>query len=143
MNYIRQRIETFQKAALLALFILRRDAGLCRLRISMSLSQSKSSHMLATFLIAVVVFSLAGATPALAQSCTDSWTGGGGTTNWSNGANWSDGNEPGNNDNVCIQQSGVLASTSMAPQSRTAARLSCPLQCRLAQRVWGSHPAGR
>jgi len=73
----------------------------------MSLKQPKSTLTLATFLATVVVFSLAGATPALAQSCTDSWTGAGGTTNWSNGANWSNGSEPGNSDNVCIQESGA------------------------------------
>jgi hypothetical protein len=45
--------------------------------------------------------------PALAQQCTDSWTGGGGDNNWSNGANWSNGSEPGNTDAVCIQTSGA------------------------------------
>jgi fibronectin-binding autotransporter adhesin len=107
MNCICQRVETLHTAALLALFMLRRDAGLCRSRISMRLSHAKSPHVLAAFVAAVIVLSLAGATPALAQSCTDSWTGGGGTTNWSNGANWSNGSEPGNSDNVCIQESGA------------------------------------
>ena len=76
MNCIRHQVET-----LLALFMLRRDAGSCQSRISMSLSPSKSSLMLAAFVAAMVVLSLAGATPALAQSCTDSWTGGGGDGN--------------------------------------------------------------
>jgi len=105
MNCIRQQAKTSHKAALLALFMLRRDPGLCRSRISMSLERSKSFHMLATFVAAVVVLSLAGATPALAQSCTDSWIGGDG--DWSVVANWSNGMEPGSSDNVCIQKSGA------------------------------------
>jgi hypothetical protein len=107
MNCIRHQVEMLLKAALLALSTLRREAGLCRSRISMSICRVKSSPILATFVAAVLVLSLAGATPVLAQSCTDSWTGAGGTTNWSNGANWSDGSEPGNSDNVCIQESGA------------------------------------
>jgi len=43
MNCIRQQVKTLHNVALLALFMLRRDAGLCRSRISMSLSQPKSS----------------------------------------------------------------------------------------------------
>ena len=59
------------------------------------------------FVAAMILLSLASATSALAQQCTDSWTGGGGNDNWSNGANWSTGNEPGNTDAVCIQTSGA------------------------------------
>ncbi len=78
MNCIRHQVKTLFKAALLALFMPRRDAGLSRSKISMSPSPFKSSLMLAAFVAAMVVLSLAGATPALAQSCTDSWTGAGG-----------------------------------------------------------------
>jgi hypothetical protein len=39
--------------------------------------------------------------------CTDTWTGSGGDHNWSNGANWSNGKEPGTSDAVCIQKSGA------------------------------------
>jgi len=63
---------------------------------------------LASFVLltaALVALSLAVSTPALAQ-CTDSWTGGGGNDAWSNGANWSNGMEPGSSDYVCIQTSG-------------------------------------
>jgi subtilase-type serine protease len=58
------------------------------------------------FVTAMVALSLAGATPARAQ-CTDTWTGGGGDNNWSNGTNWSNGMEPGNSDSVCIQKPGA------------------------------------
>lgn len=62
-------------------------------------------HRLLLLVALIVVVSLAGVTPALGQ-CV-SWTGGGGDSNWSNGANWSTGKEPGNTDDVCIQQSGA------------------------------------
>src|SRR5579863_4661400 len=68
--------------------------------------QEKCLRRLVLFVAAMVAVSLAGATPALAQ-CTDSWTGGGGNNNWSNGANWSNGMEPGSSDSVCITQSGA------------------------------------
>jgi hypothetical protein len=68
---------------------------------------AKSSLRFAVFVAATVVLSLAGATPALARQCTDSWTGGGGDGLWSDGANWSTGTEPGSSDSVCIQKSGV------------------------------------
>jgi hypothetical protein len=55
----------------------------------------------------MILLSLASATSALAQQCTDSWTGAGGDSNWSNGANWSNGTEPGNTDAACIQKSGA------------------------------------
>ena len=58
------------------------------------------------FVAAMIVLSLAGATPAFAQ-CSDSWTGGDGNSNWSDGANWSNGTEPGSSDSVCIQTSGA------------------------------------
>ena len=69
--------------------------------------QEKRSQNPVLFVAALILLSLAGATSALAQQCTDSWTGGGGNNNWSNGANWSNGNEPGNSDAVCIQTSGA------------------------------------
>ena len=69
--------------------------------------QEKRSQNPVLFVAALILLSLAGATSALAQQCTDSWTGGGGNNNWSNGANWSNGNEPGNSDTVCIQTSGA------------------------------------
>jgi len=69
--------------------------------------QNKQFHMVAVFAVALVAVSFSLTAPAVAQSCTDSWTGGGGNDNWSNGANWSDGQEPGNSDNVCIQTSGA------------------------------------
>jgi hypothetical protein len=65
----------------------------------------KSLRRFAIFVAAMVALVL-GATPALAQ-CTDSWTGGGGDDNWSNGSNWSTGVEPGSSDAVCIQKSGA------------------------------------
>jgi hypothetical protein len=109
MNCIRQQVKTFHMAALLALFILRRNAGLCRARIPMSLKPSKSSHMLAAFLASVFVLSLAGATSALAQ-CTDAWTGGGGDGDWNNPVNWSTGAVPGSSDTACIETSGAAVS---------------------------------
>jgi hypothetical protein len=69
--------------------------------------QEKRSQNSVLFVAALILLSLASATPARAQQCTDSWTGGGGNDNWSNGANWSNGNEPGNSDAVCIQTSGA------------------------------------
>jgi hypothetical protein len=62
--------------------------------------------MLLMLVVLIVVVSLAGVTPALAQ-CTDSWTGGGGSSSWSVGANWSNGMVPGNSDSVCIQLAGA------------------------------------
>jgi len=58
------------------------------------------------FLFAVVALALTGAPPAFAQ-CSDSWTGSGGDSNWSDGANWSNGVAPGNSDNACIQSGGA------------------------------------
>jgi fibronectin-binding autotransporter adhesin len=66
--------------------------------------QDRPFRVFATFVLAMVVLSLACAPSALAQ-CTDSWTGGNG--NWSDGANWSNGMEPGSSDNVCIKKSGA------------------------------------
>jgi fibronectin-binding autotransporter adhesin len=57
-------------------------------------------------LFVVAMLALADATSALAQ-CTDSWTGAGGDNNWTNGANWSTGNEPGSSDSACITTSGA------------------------------------
>ncbi len=71
--------------------------------------QEKRSQNPVLFVAALILLSLAGATSALAQQCTDSWTGGGGDNNWSNGANWSNGNEPGYSDAVCIQTSGAAS----------------------------------
>jgi hypothetical protein len=67
----------------------------------------KRFHNFVLFVAVMLTLSLASATSALAQQCTDSWTGGGGDNNWSNGANWSNGSEPGNSDAVCIQTSGA------------------------------------
>jgi hypothetical protein len=69
--------------------------------------KEKCSRRYVLFVAAMILLSLASATSALAQQCTDSWTGAGGDSNWSNGANWSTGNEPGNTDAVCIQTSGA------------------------------------
>lgn len=69
--------------------------------------KEKCSRTCVLFVTATILLSLASATSALGQQCTDSWTGGGGNDNWSNGANWSTGNEPGNTDAVCIQTSGA------------------------------------
>jgi len=68
--------------------------------------QEKWLRRFVLFVAAMVAFSLAGATAALAQ-CTDSWTGGDGNSNWSDGANWSNGMVPGSSDSVCITQSGA------------------------------------
>jgi hypothetical protein len=65
------------------------------------------------FVAAMVALSLAGATSAFAQ-CTDSWTGAGGDGNWSNGTNWSTGNEPGSSDNACITASGAAVTLDVA-----------------------------
>ena len=70
------------------------------------LKQEKCFFRFVLFCAAIVVLSLAGSTPALAQ-CTDSWTGAGGDNNWTNGANWSTGNEPGSSDYACITTSGA------------------------------------
>jgi hypothetical protein len=51
----------------------------------------------------------AGSLSAQAQ-CTDSWTGAAGDGNWGTAANWSTGQVPGNNDNVCIQIGGAAVS---------------------------------
>jgi hypothetical protein len=67
----------------------------------------KYSRRCVLFVGAMILLSLASATSALAQQCTDSWTGAGGDSNWSNGANWSNGTEPGNTDAACIQKSGA------------------------------------
>src|SRR3984885_8304460 len=69
--------------------------------------QQKRSQNPVLFVAALILLSLASATLARAQQCTDSWTGAGGDNNWSNGANWSNGSEPGNTDTVCIQTSGA------------------------------------
>ena len=69
--------------------------------------KEKCSRRCVLFVAAMILLSLASATSALAQQCTDSWTGGGGNDNWSNGVNWSNGSEPGNTDAVCIQTSGA------------------------------------
>ncbi len=69
--------------------------------------QEERSYKFVLFVAALILLSLAGATSAVAQQCTDSWTGAGGDSNWSNGANWSNGMEPGNTDAVCIQKSGA------------------------------------
>ena len=68
--------------------------------------QEKWLRRFVLFVAAMVAISLAGATAALAQ-CTDSWTGGDGNSNWSDGANWSNGMVPGSSDSVCITQSGA------------------------------------
>ena len=69
--------------------------------------QEKYFRGFVLFTAAIVVLSLASVTSAFAQQCTDSWTGAGGDNNWSNGANWSNGTEPGSSDAVCIQKSGA------------------------------------
>src|SRR5271168_2867353 len=67
--------------------------------------------LMAVLGFAVLTIVLAGtAIPVQAQSCTDSWTGGGGDGAWSDGLNWSTGVEPGSSDNVCIQGSGAAVS---------------------------------
>lgn len=58
---------------------------------------------------ALLILASAGATPAFGQ-CTDSWTGAGGNSSWSNGANWSTGKVPGSGDSVCIQLSNAAVS---------------------------------
>jgi hypothetical protein len=69
--------------------------------------KEKCSRRCVRFVAAIILLSLASTTSALAQQCTDSWTGAGGDNNWSDGANWSTGSEPGNSDAVCIQKSGA------------------------------------
>ena len=84
--------------------------------------QGRLFRMFAAFVAAMVALSLAAATPALGQQCTDSWTGGGGNSDWNNGANWSTGNVPGSNDTACIQMSG--AAVSMATGGDTVLNLA-------------------
>src|ERR1039458_735661 len=43
---------------------------------------------------------------ASAQGCTDSWTGGAGTSTWDTGGNWSKGVAPKSTDSVCITLAG-------------------------------------
>jgi len=69
--------------------------------------QEKWLRRFVLFVAAGVALSLAAVTPALAQQCTDTWTGGGGDNAWSDGSNWSTGVEPGSSDSVCIQKSGA------------------------------------
>ena len=69
--------------------------------------QGKSCRKMVASAAAMVILLLAGVTPALAQQCTDSWTGGEGNSNWSDGSNWSNGMEPGSTDSVCITTSGA------------------------------------
>ena len=69
--------------------------------------QNKQFRIVAMFATALVALSFALASPAFA-GCTDSWTGGGGNNNWSNGANWSTGSEPGPNDSACIQSGAAV-----------------------------------
>src|SRR5277367_1193614 len=74
----------------------------------MSYVQQQEQHLrrFVLFMAATVALSLASSIPALAQ-CSDSWTGGDGNSNWSDGLNWSTGNVPGSSDSVCITQSGA------------------------------------
>jgi len=44
---------------------------------------------------------------ATAQGCSDSWTGGAGSTTWDSGANWSTGKAPTSTDSVCITLGGT------------------------------------
>lgn len=64
--------------------------------------QGRFLHVLLMLVALIVVISLAGVTPALAQ-CTDTWTGGGGNAAWSVGTNWSKNVPPINTDTACIQ----------------------------------------
>jgi hypothetical protein len=73
-------------------------------------SNLATAFLLATFAAAVAIVLSLAATPVLAQSCTDNWIGGGGNSDWSNGANWSTGMEPGSNDTACIATSGAAVS---------------------------------
>jgi hypothetical protein len=66
------------------------------------------------FVAGLILLALASATSAAAQQCTDSWTGGGGDNAWSDGANWSNGNEPGSSDVACIQLSGAAVLLNVA-----------------------------
>jgi hypothetical protein len=52
--------------------------------------QEKCLRRFVLFGAAMVAISLAAVTSAVASQCTDSWTGGGGNNNWSNGANHGD-----------------------------------------------------
>jgi hypothetical protein len=74
----------------------------------------KYSRRSALFVAGLILLALASATSALAQQCTDSWTGGGNDNAWSDGSNWSNGNEPGSSDVACIQLSGAAVVLNVA-----------------------------
>jgi hypothetical protein len=74
----------------------------------------KCSRSRVRFVAGLILLALASATSAAAQQCTDSWTGGGGDNAWSDGANWSNGNEPGSSDVACIQLSGAAVLLNVA-----------------------------
>src|SRR5580692_8054845 len=74
----------------------------------------KRSRGRVLFVAGLILLALASATSAAAQQCTDSWTGGGGDNAWSDGANWSNGNEPGSSDVACIQLSGAAVLLNVA-----------------------------
>lgn len=74
----------------------------------------KCSRSRVLFVAGLILLALASATSAAAQQCTDSWTGGGGDNAWSDGANWSNGNEPGSSDVACIQLSGAAVLLNVA-----------------------------
>jgi hypothetical protein len=65
--------------------------------------QEKRSQNFVLFVAALILLSLASATPARAQQCTDIWTGADGNDEWSDPANWSTGKVPGPSDTACVQ----------------------------------------
>jgi hypothetical protein len=69
--------------------------------------QSKQFHMVAVFAVALVALSFGLTAPAVAQSCTDSWTGADGNNEWSDPNNWSTGSVPGSSDTACVLLNGA------------------------------------
>ena len=61
---------------------------------------------------------------ASAQGCTDSWTGGAGTTSWDTALNWSTRAVPGSSDQVCIGVTGSAATVAIPNETITIAALT-------------------
>ena len=69
--------------------------------------ENKQFRIVAAFAVALVALSFSLTAPALAQSCTDSWTGADGNNQWNDPNNWSTGSVPGSSDSACVLLSGA------------------------------------
>ena len=68
---------------------------------------NKQFHIIVALVAALVALSFSLTAPALAQSCTDTWTGSDGNNEWSDPNNWSTGSVPGPNDSACVLLNGA------------------------------------